>query len=107
MVYSNYKSNFYDFGRSRQLNSELEHAVNGKRLFLSVFGAIRSWRVKILYYIPDGYHKMVNGEWLDTVYDDALSHPMFELCTVKRMKYVPELLYEYNMNYGDNDDSTK
>ncbi len=50
---------------------------------------------------------MENGQWLDTVYDDALSHPLFELCTVKRMKYVPELLYEYNMNYGDNDDSTK
>jgi nitrous oxidase accessory protein NosD len=49
---------------------------------------------------------MQNGEWLDTVYDDALSHPLFELATFRRVRYVAEILYEYNIRYGDNDDST-
>lgn len=71
-----------------------------------MLGPIRTWKVKVLYHIPPAHHKLANGEWLDTVYDDAISHPLAELSTVKRMRYVPEVLYEYNMRYGDNDDST-
>jgi hypothetical protein len=32
---------------------------------------------------------MENGQWLNTIYDDSLSHPLLEMSTVKRMKYVP------------------
>ena len=39
------------------------------------------------------------------LYDDALQHPLSELSTVKRLKYINEVLYEYNTNYGDNDNS--
>ena len=39
------------------------------------------------------------------LYDDALQHPLCELSTVKRLKYINEILYEYNINYGDNDNS--
>lgn len=48
---------------------------------------------------------MKNGNWLDTGYDDALIHPLVSLATLKKFTYIPELLYEYNREYGDNDDS--
>ncbi len=62
--------------------------------------------MKVVYNIPLLHHKMQNGEWLDTVYDDALSHPLFEISSVSRVRYINEILYEYNIRYGDNDDST-
>ena len=49
---------------------------------------------------------MSNGKWLDTVSDDAIQHPLLELATVKRVKYINEIMYEYNVKYGDNDDSS-
>lgn len=49
---------------------------------------------------------MKNGAWLDTVYDDALQHCLFEMAGLTRIKYVNEILYEYNRRYGGNDDST-
>lgn len=105
-AYSNYKTNYYGFGRSRGLYSEFDHAANGRRAYMSVFGPIRTWKTKVVYNIPMAHHKMQDGEWLDTVYDDALSHPLFELASVKRSRYIPEILYDYNIRYGDNDDST-
>ena len=80
--------------------------VNGRRLYISSIGPIRTWRVKLLYNIPAAHHKMANGNWLDTVYDDAMQHPLVQLSTVKRVRYITEILYEYNVRYGDNDDST-
>ncbi len=50
---------------------------------------------------------MQNGQWLDTGYDDALIHPLVELATLKRIAYVPEMMYEYNREYGANDDSNE
>lgn len=38
-------------------------------------------------------------------YDDSLAHPLIELARYQRTYYVPEILYEYNTNYGDNDNS--
>ncbi len=49
---------------------------------------------------------MADGKWLDTMYDDALSYSMLELCTSQRMIYLPHVLYEYNRGYGNNDDSS-
>ena len=106
VAYSNYKTNYYGFGRSRGMGSDSDHNRSGRRAYFSLFGAIRTWRTKVVYNIPLGHHKMQNGEWLDTVYDDALSHPLFELATFRRVRYVAEILYEYNIRYGDNDDST-
>ena len=107
VAYSNYKTSSYDFGRSIPFTSEFEHmSPDRKRLFVSSIGPIRTWRVKLLYSIPAKHHQMENGDWLDTVYDDALQHPLVELATVKRVKYINEILYEYNVKYGDNDDST-
>jgi hypothetical protein len=75
-VYSNYKTNYYDYGRSTLFTSENEHVLNNRRLFISSIGPIRTWRVKLLYNIPMAHHKMPNGKWLDTVYDDAIQHPI-------------------------------
>ena len=52
------------------------------------------------------YHKMKDGNWLNTVSDDAIQHPLLELATIKRVTYIPEIMYEYNIKYGDNDDSS-
>lgn len=60
----------------------------GKRLPISKIGPIRTWRVKLLYNIPAAHHKMSNNQWLDTVYDDALQHPLIELAGISRVKYV-------------------
>lgn len=57
--------------------------------------------------IPKKYHQTRTGYWLDTVYDDALQHSLFELATVDRIMYAPEICYEYNREYGDNDDSSE
>lgn len=62
--------------------------VDGKRIFISNIGPVRSWRVQLLYNIPIEHHKMIDGRWLDTVYDDALQHPLMQLSTVKRVKYL-------------------
>lgn len=77
VAYSNYKTNYYGFGRSRGMSSEFDHAAGGRRSYISIFGPIRTWRTQVVYNIPLAHHKMQNGEWLDTVYDDALSHPLF------------------------------
>lgn len=88
------------------MNSDFEHMVGNRRSYISIFGPIRTWRVQVIYNIPILHHKLQNGQWLDTVYDDALCHPLFEISTTKRVRYMPEVLSEYNMRYGDNDDST-
>lgn len=61
---------------------------NGKRKLISNIGPIRTWRVQVLYNIPLAHHKNQNGTWFDTLYDDALQHPLAELSTVKRIRYM-------------------
>ncbi len=74
VVYSNYKTNYYGYGRSIGFTLETEHALNNKRLFVSAISPIRTWRVKLLYNIPIAHHKMADGKWLDTVYDDVMQY---------------------------------
>lgn len=88
VAYSNYKTNYYEYGRSKRFYNDFNHANNGKRLYVSSIGPIRTWKVKLIYQIPPLHHKMINGEWLDTVYDDALQHPLLELSTVERVRYI-------------------
>lgn len=59
------------------MNSDYEHMAGNRRSYISIFGPIRTWRVQVIYNIPILHHKLQNGQWLDTVYDDALSHPLF------------------------------
>jgi hypothetical protein len=59
--------------------------VNGKRRFVTSIGLIRTWRVQLIYNIPAAHHKMTNGDWLDTVYDDALQHPLVKLSTINEL----------------------
>lgn len=62
VAYSNYKTNYFGYGRSRPIRSEGEHLLGGvNRARISVFGAIRSWRVKALYNIPPLHHKLKSG----------------------------------------------
>lgn len=78
VVYSNYKTNYMGIGRSWIIPNQSMHidGKTGKRMHHSFLGPIRTWRVKLLYNIPLIYHKMQNGQWLDTGYDDAITNPL-------------------------------
>lgn len=76
VAYSNYKTNYFIFGISQAYKSRLSHASGKNRLVGTFIGPIRTWRVKLVRSIPIENHKMKDGNWLDTVYDDALAHPL-------------------------------
>lgn len=83
VVYTNLKTNFYRFGTSKPVRTRetilTAENTRGKGHFL---GMIRSWKVKLIRTIPKKYHQNRDGSWLDTLYDDALQHPLFELSTI-------------------------
>lgn len=107
MVYSTFKSNLYTYGTSQEIKSMDNLLQNNKRKKVHFIGPIRTWLVKLLYNIPLKYHQNSTGQWIDTVYDDAIQHPIVELAGVERVSYIPEIMYEYNKQYGDNDGSTQ
>lgn len=72
VVYSNYKTNYYQYGRSKEVVNDLFYKIKNRRLHVSSVGPLRTWRVKLIYQIPKVCHMMPDGEWLDTVYDDAI-----------------------------------
>ncbi len=86
--------------------SESEYQEGGRRKFVSYIGPIRTWKVELMYHLPLSYQMTENGKWLDTAYDDNIQYCLLELGTPARVRYIPEILYEYNRKYGNNDDST-
>ena len=70
-------------------------------------GALRTFQRDLYLKILDSDHKDSNGNWLDTLYDEAMQYPMMEMSGRSKIVYIPEICYLYNKNYGDNDDSTK
>lgn len=52
-------------------------------------GQLRTWKNKLVRSIPMQYHQTKSNNWLDTVYDDAIQHCLFELASVTRVMYVP------------------
>lgn len=57
--------------------------------------------------IPLKYHLLEDGNWLDTLEDDALQACFLELATINRISYVPWINYYRNVNYGSNDNSNR
>jgi hypothetical protein len=102
VVYSNHKTNYFKFGISKPILSEEDYLNTTKntRKPTSVLAPIRTWRVKLIRHIPPLYHRLKNGQWLDIVSDDALLHPLFELASASRIRYISEIMYDYNVNYG-------
>lgn len=107
VAYSNYKSNFNWIGISKSYTKDADHIRDGRRLAGSFLGPIRTWRVKLIYHIPIENHKFKNETWLESAYDDSLAHSLVELSRFNRTYYIPEIFYEYNTNYGDNDNSSQ
>jgi|JI10StandDraft_1071094.scaffolds.fasta_scaffold967563_1 hypothetical protein len=70
------------------MKSETTHLYRKKRRMISYIGPIRTWRVQLLYHIPLIYHRNQSGMWLDTLVDDAIQHPLVELSTIKRLRYI-------------------
>lgn len=56
-VYCNYKDNWYLYGRSQKVKSEEEHYKNGHRVQDLFIGAIRTWKLNLLYNVPLPYHQ--------------------------------------------------
>lgn len=79
IVYSNFKSNLYNYGTSQRLESMDLVVKDGKRIRKHVIGPIRTWRVELVQSIPLAYHQNKTGHWLDTLYDDAIQHSLIEL----------------------------
>lgn len=48
-----------------------------------------------------------DGQFLDTLYDDALQTAFYYLAGLERIKYLPHIGYHYNKEYGANDDSNR
>jgi hypothetical protein len=67
---------------------------------------LRTWRVKFIRSIPLVHHQHEYGGWLDTLYDESLQYVMLEMAGPSRFAYIPVITYEYNRNYGSNDDSS-
>lgn len=108
LIYTNFKSNLYEFGESKPVTDKSSIlSTENTRVGGHHLGQLRTFRVKLLRMIPKQYHQTRTGSWLDTVYDDALQHSLFELASLARILYVPEICYEYNREYGDNDDSSE
>lgn len=107
IIYTNFKTSLYTYGTSQSFNTLRYVLNNNKRQRNHIIGAIRTWRVELLFHIPLKYHQNQSKSWLDTVYDDALQHSIAELCgSVEKIEYYSEMLYEYNKGYGENDDAT-
>ena len=104
IVYTSYFSNLYTYGASKPPSS---YPAEDKRKQIHVIGAIRSFYRDLYEKIDIHDHKNPRGEWLDTLYDEAMQYPMMEMAGLSRLKYIPEICYLYNRNYGDNDDSTQ
>lgn len=101
LVYSNYKSNFNEYGGSKNFIRFEQAVVNNKRQRRYFIGPVRTWKVKLIHAIPLKYHLNPKGIWLDTIYDEAIQFPLLELCrTNQRAVYIPEVLYEYNRLYS-------
>lgn len=49
---------------------------NKKRKKGHFIGHLTTWYVSLLKKINLEDHKMPNGEWYDTLYDDAFQHPL-------------------------------
>lgn len=106
LAYSNFKSCLYSFGLSKPYWFSFQKQFMGKRVGRSYIGPIRTWRVQLLRHIPIAYHKF-NNTWLHTLYDDAILQCLIEYSGFSRMTYIPEMLYDYNTEYGDNDNANQ
>ena len=89
IAYTNFHASVYTPGTSRPIRSD-DYLLGpeGKRLSRHYIGPIRSWKVNLIRRVPLEHHQFRNGTWFDTLYDDAIQHPLFELARHKRIKYI-------------------
>lgn len=57
---------------------------------------LRTWRRELLLKVNEDAFKREDGEWLDTAGDQAIMLPMLEL-SGNKSRYIPEVLYVYNV----------
>ena len=69
-------------------------------------GPVRCWQVKLVRSLPLDVHQYLNGEWFDTMYDDAIQPALFERSGVDKVKPISEIHYLYTTNYSGGDGST-
>lgn len=78
VIYTNYRNSHYVYGDSGPYPSYyyLHLPLINKRIYGHMLSPIRSWKVEAIRSIPLEAH-LVDGQWFDTGYDDALQHPLF------------------------------
>lgn len=79
---------------------------DGHRQQIHVIGALRTFYTDLYLKIDSKDHRDKNGNYLDSLYDDAMQYPMMQMSGMQHMEYIPEVVYFYNQNYGNNDAST-
>ena len=69
-------------------------------------GPVRSFLTALFLKIRNKDHKYKNGKYFDTMYDEAMQKPMFEM-SGKRIEYIPEICYLYRQGLPESDGATK
>lgn len=64
---------------------------------------LRTFKNKLWYKINDVDLRSENGEYFKVAWDVAFIYPMIEMCGVKHMKFIDEILYVYNDLNPNND----
>ena len=67
---------------------------------------LRSYRRELFLKINEEDFKLPDGEWLDVTGDQAFMLPMLEM-SAERSKFVPDILYVYNVANPTRDGATK
>ena len=88
VAYSAYINVRFQRGRSYPIADEHDMLTpHLKRKFGHFISPIRSWRVQVVRAMPLSCHLDFKGDWLETLYDDALQYPLAELSGRERVRY--------------------
>lgn len=81
-------------GRPSRFNGEYKTDNFRGQKFLGTH--LKSFRAPLFYKIKTKDFKGRDGKWLMTASDMAIMFPVMELAGLDRIKYVPEVIYNYN-----------
>jgi hypothetical protein len=73
LVYTNLVTGTYAYGLSMPAISKEDYLnCDGTRRKVHFIAPLKAWRVKLIRSLPLLYHQLEDGNWLDTLEDDAL-----------------------------------
>lgn len=97
--YNDVSGSYYEYPKSvRDTNSFREYRWMASHL--------RTYRRELFLKIREEDFKLPDGEWLDVTGDQAFMLPMLEMAS-ERSKFIPDILYVYNVANPTRDGATK